>query len=188
MAYFDLVHHTTFEEATRIAAEYKGKGAIVSVRQHNGMAPRKVRPIVERVFNNGTWLNYYEDNTHTKSYPDRNTKRCLGYAPYLPAPDRLKLDEFEMFCWNELMPLKGKGYETFLLYLSQDEEEVLYSVHDGVLQTDIKLRVANNPMIFFEMGGCRHTPSKTGRSGKRGKGGTVEALPYNPDAVIDAGD
>lgn len=194
MAVFPLLHHTSYEDAKKIAAQYPG--AFVGIRQHQWLGHREVQPIVKRVKIKAFWYNYYEDNTYNKTVVAKRGKPCFGYAPYLPCPSPVLYEDFLAFCYNDLLPLKGK-FATYLHYLTDTGETVAYSVKDGQMLCDIGVPLGANPLLFFEYGGPKHNPRVTGDYGGRGsrsknkpkKGETKrEAAARYAASIIDDGD
>jgi len=165
MAAFTLIHHTTWEEAQKIVAQYPG--AFVSIRQHVWQGHKEVQPIVKRVKTEKNWINYHKDDTFSKTLILKRGKLCFSYAPYYPCPSMLVYDEFAAYCYNELLPMKGK-FETYLRYFTDTGEAVMYCVETGKMLCDIEVPMGGNPMLFFSDGGPKFVPKRTGGYGGDG--------------------
>ena len=150
MGWVALVHHTSYEEAQRIADPHDL--ACVSCRMfERQIGEWNVRPIVTRIKIRKYWYNYFEDGTYHKSrIVHENGTVPESYAPYYWVPDKVRYLDLQSYLYQHLWKFKGV-FCPYILYYTKTREEVIYSVFLGVLHTPLNVSF-DNPLLYFERG------------------------------------
>lgn len=158
MGWAALVHHASYEEAHRIADQYEL--GCVSCRQfERDMGLRDIQPIVTRIKIAKYWYNYFENGKYYRtqiSHPDGTIP--ASYAPYYYMPDKIRYLDLMVYLRQHMLQFKGI-YAPFLLYMTQEHEEVIYSVFNA--QIHMPLRAAfDNPLLYYTTGRPKAPPKK----------------------------
>ncbi len=150
MGWASLIHHTSWDEANRIADEYEL--ACVSCRQfERQVGDWAVQPIVTRRKIGKYWYNYFENGRYRKSLVMREDGRePETYAPYFYVPDKIRYMDLLSYLYQHFRQFQGV-YHPYLLYLTKAKEEVIYSVYHAIIHIPLSLPF-DNPLLYFETG------------------------------------
>lgn len=179
MAWVPLIHHTSWEHAHEVAAQFEL--SCVAIRQHSWLLDREVKPIIRRVAIKQHWYNYYEDGSYSKTRLVHTGKEPPSYAPCLFVPDKISYDDFLLFCRKHLLALKGK-YNSFILYTTAASGEVVYSTKYAKLQIDIDLPF-NSDMLYFEKATAWHSKNSHNKPVHRPRKKPIEVTHQSPAVV-----
>lgn len=150
MGWAALIHHTTWDEAHRIAELYDL--ACVSCRQFERQTGEwQAKPIVTRRKIGKYWYNYFEDNRYKRTLVEHaDGREPANYAPCFYLPDKIRYIDLLSYLYQNMWQFKGV-YHPYLLYYTRNRDEVIYSVYKGIMHIPLEVSI-NNPLLYFVMG------------------------------------